>query len=108
KPAHLSATLRGTSVGAALRAAHDRGAILAGCSAGAMILAARHWATRRRRLFWPLSWHEGLGMVPGASVVPHYDAFPEAMAALPVPQAPRGDAVLGIDGGTGVRGRGGS
>ena len=108
KPDYLSSTLCGTAVGRALVAAHERGAVLAGCSAGAMILAARHWSTRRRRLLWPLSWHEGLGMVPGAAVVPHYDAFPEALAALLVFQAPRGDAVLGIDEETAVVGRGGS
>src|SRR5262245_49292654 len=108
KPAYLSAVLCGTAVGRALHEAHERGAVLAGCSAGAMILAARHWSTRGRRLFWPLSWHDGLGMVPGASVVPHYDAFPEAMAALLVFQARRGDAVLGIDEDTAVVGRDGS
>ena len=108
KPDHLSSSLRGTAVGRALCAAHEHGAVLVGCSAGAMFLAGRHWATRRRRLFWPLGWHEGLGIVQGASVVPHYDAFPEALAALLVFQAPRGDAVLGIDEETAVVGRDGS
>ncbi|MFL5726029.1 MAG: Type 1 glutamine amidotransferase-like domain-containing protein [Chloroflexota bacterium] len=108
KPAYLSATLFGTAVGRALVTAHERGAVLAGCSAGAMILAARHWSTRGgRKLFWPLRWHEGLGMVPGTSVVPHYDAFPEALATLVVMQAPRGCAVLGIDEETAVVGRDG-
>jgi cyanophycinase-like exopeptidase len=108
KPAYLSAALRGTAVGATLCAAHERGAILAGCSAGAMILAARHWAPRGKRMFWPLRWHDGLGLFNGASVVPHYDAFPEALAALLVMQAPRGSAVLGIDEETAVVGRDGS
>jgi cyanophycinase len=108
KPAHLSASLRETAVGAALCAAHERGAILAGCSAGAMILAGKHWATRRRRLLWPLRWHDGLGLFHGASVVPHYDAFPEALVALLVMQAPRGSAVLGIDEDTAVIGKDGS
>jgi cyanophycinase len=108
KPDYLSSSLRETAVGRALFAAHERGAVLAGCSAGAMFLAGRHWSTRRRRLFWPLGWHDGLGIVLGASVVPHYDAFPEALAALLVFQAPRGDAVLGIDEETAVVGRDGS
>ena len=47
-------------------------------------------------------------MFDGASVVPHYDAFPEAFAALLVLQAPRGAAVLGIDEETAVVGRDGS
>jgi len=107
KPAHLSGALLGPAVGSALVAAHDRRAVLAGCSAGAMVLAARHWSTRRRRAFWPLSWHDGLGLVPGASVMPHYDAFPEVFGALIVLQAPRGDLVLGIDEETAAVGRGG-
>ena len=73
-----------------------------------MVLAGRHWAARRRRLFWPLSWQEGLGLFNGASVLPHYDAFPEPLAALVVLQAPRGSAVLGIDEETAVVGRDGS
>ena len=108
KPAYLSSTLCTTAVGTALKDAHARGAVIAGCSAGAMILAGRHWAPRRRRVFWPLAWHDGLGLFAGASVMPHYDAFPEAFAALMVLQAPRGDAVLGIDEETAVVGQDGS
>ena len=108
KPGHLTSTLVGSPVGAALLAAHARGATLAGCSAGAMTLAERHWDTRRRRLFWPLRWHHGLALAPGASVIPHYDAFPEPMAALVVLQSPRGLTTLGIDEETALVGRDGS
>ena len=48
------------------------------------------------------------GWSPGATVIPHYDAFPEALAALLVLQAPRGIVVLGIDEETAVVGRDGS
>jgi cyanophycinase len=108
KPGHLTSTVVGSPVGAALLAAHARGATLVGCSAGAMTLADRHWDTRRRRLFWPLRWHEGLGLAPGASVIPHYDAFPEPMAALVVLQSPRDLTTLGIDEETALVGRDGS
>jgi cyanophycinase len=108
KPGHLTATLVGSPVGQALLAANQRGATLAGCSAGAMTLADRHWDFRRRRLFWPVRWRDGLGLVPGASVIPHYDAFPEPMAAMLVLQAPRGIATLGIDEETALVGRDGS
>jgi cyanophycinase len=93
---YLSSTLDGSRVERALLEAHERGAILAGCSGGAMALAARHFALRRRRLIWPLRWGQGLGVVP-ASVLPHYDAWPEPLSALIVLQAPRGTAVLGLD-----------
>jgi cyanophycinase-like exopeptidase len=44
----------------------------------------------------------------GASILPHYDAWPEPLSALLVLQAPRGSAVLGIDEDTAVVGRDGS
>lgn len=108
KPGHLTASLVGSPVGDALVAAHRRGATLAGCSAGAMILAGRHWDFRRRRLFWPVRWRDGLDLVPGAAVIPHYDAFPEPVSAMLVLQAPRGVTTLGIDEDTALVGRDGS
>ena len=108
KPGHLTDALVGSPVGDALVAAHGRGATLAGCSAGAMILAGRHWDFRKRRLFWPVRWRTGLGLVAGATVIPHYDAFPEPMSAMLVLQAPRGLATLGIDEETALVGRDGS
>jgi cyanophycinase len=108
KPGYLSSTLRGSAVGAAIIAAHDRGAGIAGCSAGAMALTGRHFDMRRRRLAWPLRWQAGLGIVRDASVLPHYDAWPEAFSALLALQAPRGLAVLGIDEETAAIGHDGS
>jgi cyanophycinase len=108
KPGHLTDTLASSPVGAALVAAHERGAVLAGCSAGAMTLAGRLWDLRGRRLFWPLRWRNGLGIAPGAVVIPHYDAWPEALSALIVLQAPRGLPIVGIDEETAVIGRDGA
>ena len=108
KPGYLSSILDGTAVGAALLAAHARGATIAGCSAGAMVLTGHHVDLRRRRLIWPLRWRTGLGIVPGASVLPHYDAWPEAFSALMALQAPRGTTILGIDEETAAVGRDGS
>lgn len=108
RPGYLSSVLRGSRLGGALRVAHERGAVLAGCSAGAMVLTDRHFDLRRRRLVWPARWRDGLGVVAGASVVPHYDAWPEPLSALLVLQAPRGSVVLGIDEETGLVGRDGA
>jgi len=108
KPAYLLETLGGTPVGAAIRDAHLRGAVLAGCSAGAMVLAGRTFDFRRRLLPWPLRWRIGLGVVANAAVIPHYDAWPEPLSALLALQAPRGSVVLGIDEGTAIVGRDGS
>ena len=88
-------------------AAHERGAVLAGCSAGAMVLAGHAFDFRVRLVPWPLRWGHGLGFAPGVSVVPHYDAWPEPLSALIALQAPRGSVVLGIDEETAVVGRDG-
>lgn len=108
KPAHLIGVLRGTAVGRALDEAHRRGSVLAGCSAGAMVLAGHQFDFRLWLLPWLLRWQRGLGLVPGAAIVPHYDAWPEPICALIALQAPRGSAVVGIDEGTAVVGRDGS
>ena len=108
KPDYLRQVLEGSAVGAALRDAHERGAILAGCSAGAMILAGHAFEFRMRLVPWPLRWGPGLGFAPGISVVPHYDAWPEPFSALIALQAPRGSVVLGIDEETAVIGQDGA
>jgi cyanophycinase len=107
KPAYLVEALAGTAVGSALAAAHDRGAVLAGCSAGAMALASHAFDFRVRLVPFPLRWGSGLGFAHGVSVVPHYDAWPEPFSALIALQAPRGAVVVGIDEDTAIVGRDG-
>jgi cyanophycinase len=108
RPAHLVGALTGTRLGRALVAASDRGAVLAGCSAGAMALAGHAFWFRVWRLPWLLHWQPGLGVVPGVTVVPHYDAWPEPLSALIVMQSRRGGAVVGIDEETALVGKGGA
>ncbi|HWP64143.1 MAG TPA: Type 1 glutamine amidotransferase-like domain-containing protein [Candidatus Binatia bacterium] len=107
KPTYLLRTLAGSAVWRAALAAYARGAVLAGCSAGAMVLAARQPRFRRRLLF-PLAWDRGLGLVPGIAVLPHYDRLPEPIAALVALQAPRGCLVVGLDEDTAIVGRNGA
>jgi cyanophycinase len=108
KPGHLTETLLGSRVGTAIVAAHERGAAVVGCSAGAMTLAARHFDFRMRRRLWPLRWRNSLDVVPGATVIPHYDVMPEPVSAMFVLQAPRDLTTLGIDEHTALVGRDGS
>ncbi|MFL5649743.1 MAG: Type 1 glutamine amidotransferase-like domain-containing protein [Chloroflexota bacterium] len=108
KPGYLAEVLAGSAVGRALSENHARGAVLAGCSAGAMVLAGHLFDPRGRVVPWPLRWRAGLGFVEGASVVPHYDAWPEPLTALIALQAPRGSVVLGIDEDTAVVGHDGA
>ncbi len=70
-PRFLADTLRGTRVWAAIEAAWRGGAALAGCSAGAMALGSAV-PDVRHPFAGPV---DGLGVVPGLSVVPHFDRF---------------------------------
>ena len=111
-PGYLRRVLASSPLGAAIRSVNARGGIVAGCSAGAMVLAA-HQPEFRRGWFrgplpWPLRWGVGLGLVAGVAVVPHYDAWPEPVTALMALQAPRGTVVLGLDEDTAVVGRDGA
>jgi len=108
KPSYLIRVLDGSAVGRAIVEAHRRGAVVAGCSAGAMVLACHAFDFRVKVAPWPLRWRAGLGFVDGASVIPHYDAWPEPLSALIALQAPRGSRVLGIDEETAVVGRDGA
>jgi cyanophycinase-like exopeptidase len=111
-PKHLAQVLRESPLGGALAGAHARGAVIAGCSAGAMAIVGRTMDFRRvPRLRMPLPvpirWPAGLALVDGVAVLPHYDAWPEPFSALIALQAPRGSVVLGIDEETAVVGRDG-
>jgi len=104
-PSFLADVLTDSRLGWAIADAHDRGAVIAGCSAGAMVLGGRLAGLRRRMLPWPLRWSDGLGLVPGVAVLPHYDAWPEPLTALMALQAPAGIDVIGIDEDTALVGR---
>jgi cyanophycinase len=109
KPGHLLDALNDGGVGAALRAAHARGAVVAGCSAGAMVLAGRQLRSAGRAFVrFPIGWRDALGMVPGTIVIPHYDAFPEPLSAALALAAPSDTIVLGIDEETALVGRDGA
>jgi cyanophycinase len=101
-PKYLVDVLHGSPLGAALVRAHARGAVVAGCSAGAMAIVGRAMDFRRipkarMPMPFPVRWTPGLALADGVAVIPHYDAWPEVLSALLVLQAPRGCVVLGID-----------
>ena len=112
-PSHLLAVLHGSPLGEAITAANARGAVIAGCSAGAMAIVGRSmdfWTLPRLRIPMPIPirWRRALGLVEGIAVLPHYNAFPEPFSACIALQAPRGGVVFGIDEDTAVVGRDGA
>jgi cyanophycinase-like exopeptidase len=97
KPPHLLATLRGTPAWEGVLRVLAAGGVLAGCSAGAMIMGAHvpsfpNMASRQ----------PGFALVPDAIVLPHFDEFFGRFGRLAQLGAPAGSYLLGIDGMTGL------
>lgn len=96
-PRHLSESLAGSRAWAALLAAADEGAIVAGSSAGAMVLCDRFYDPHGRQL------NQGLGLLKNGCVLPHHATFGKRWAPILGQLVPR-DALIGIDEGTGMLG----
>jgi len=92
KPAYLHTTLAETPVWRAILAVERAGGVLAGCSAGAMILGDR--------LPGFLHWQAAFGLLPGAVIIPHYDELSPAFRRLVEKALPKGRFLVGIEGDT--------
>ena len=98
-PNHLLDTLRDSRLLAAIRAAVEQGGILAGSSAGAMVMGS--WMRRPRSA----EWAPGLGLVPGTAILPHHEnSNPAVVFDQLQSRLSDGLTVLGIDAQTGVLG----
>ncbi len=100
-PQHTIDTLRDTPAWEIILNAHAQGAILAGCSAGAMMLSGYTIAIRQMMSGGTPQLIEALGVVPQVVVFPHFDrmsafidqqTFKQLLATLPT-----GHIALGID-----------
>ena len=108
-PDHLLDTLRGSALLWMLKDGIDRGMVLGGSSAGAMVMGS---VMRRPPLYSePGSgdtrdrWVEGLGIAPNICVLPHHERRnPAEVSAELRWSAPEGIVYLGIDARTGVVG----
>ena len=101
KPRYLLETLQGTASWQAILDVFAAGGIVAGCSAGAMVLGSE--------LFdFPQVWRTlpALGLVPGIAVIPHFDELPAWLAGT-VSRPRRKATVVGIDGATALVGSNG-
>lgn len=102
QPGYLLETLRGSLVWEAIREVHEKGGVLAGCSAGAMVLGG---FTRVRRLGAPpgppssdsWTWAEGLALLRGLAVAPHFNRMTPDRLEGYLKGAPAGHAILGVD-----------
>lgn len=95
-PNFLAATLRDTALWRAIESQWRAGAALAGCSAGAMVMAAWVPTIRHPRE----GGTPGLGLLSHLRVIPHFDAFMKRMpdiAARFLAGNVEGVTVVGVD-----------
>jgi cyanophycinase len=101
KPGHLVETLAGTSFWSAVLARHREGAVLAGSSAGAMMLGSRtfHFPDGLDETGIPrrVATRDALGLLPGILVAPHFDAVPVEWWRSSAGIWPDSHRMLGID-----------
>ncbi len=102
-PEHLLETVFDSPFLKAVLESVDRGAVLAGSSAGAMVMGSM---MRRPKAG---GWVEALGLVPGIAVLPHHERSDQAETFSELQEsAPSGLIFLGIDARTGCLGRPGN
>lgn len=77
-PSYLYETLVDTKAWDAILGVLEKGGVVAGCSAGAMI-----WGERMPGFLPPpFPWKPGFNIVSGASMLPHYDELPGFIARI--------------------------
>jgi cyanophycinase len=104
KPTRLADVLRDTPLLAGILRAIDRGAVYAGCSAGAMVASRARDADARRAT----SWLFGLGLVPHVSFGVHWDKVKviPGLRSLTMSRIPSGSWFVGLDERTAILGDG--
>jgi len=101
-PSYLYETMKGSRAWQAAQRAWERGAIYAGCSAGAMILG------KRMPSFRLAGTQEGFGVVPATYIVPHFDAIPGIWKPIVYGlqrQLKKGERMIGVDENTALIGK---
>ena len=92
---YLAQTLIRTRAWDAVLSAYQSGAVIAGSSAGAMVLCEFYYNRAARKVI------KGLDLVSGACVIPHHDTFGQNWAPELTRQIP-GVILIGIDERTGI------
>jgi cyanophycinase len=92
RPDYLHRTLKDTPVWQAILTVHHTGGVVAGCSAGAMIMGAK-------LLGFP-GLQPAFELIPDTVIVPHFDEIPAAFVKTVHFLAARDKTVVGIEGNT--------
>jgi len=100
-PRHLVQSLAGTRAWEVVRGRYEAGAVLAGCSAGAMALGGLTSSPRAMSADQPVAWLPALGVLPRLIMFPHFDRVVHFIGAelleRAVRSAPPGMTLLGVD-----------
>lgn len=94
-PRHLAQSLTGSDSWQAVLSAHRSGAVIAGSSAGAMVLCDHYYDPYEKNIF------SGLGLIPDACILPHHATFGKSWAPGLAQRLP-GVVLVGIDEETGM------
>lgn len=92
---YLGQTLKGSRAWQATLNAYQHGAVVAGSSAGAMVLCGYYYDPESGQI------HEGLNLVPNSLVLPHHNTFGKSWAPRLVQEVPD-VTLIGIDEQTGM------
>jgi cyanophycinase len=92
---YLGETLANSAAWQAMLQAYESGAVIAGSSAGAMVLCQYYYDPAQARVV------QGLGLVPNSCVLPHHNTFGKGWAKLLGIHLP-GAVLIGIDERTGI------
>ncbi len=92
---HLAETLANSACWRAALDAYQQGAVLAGSSAGAMVLCGHYYDPTEKKLL------RGLNLIPNACVLPHHNNFGKAWAKQLIQLLPN-STLIGIDEHTGM------
>jgi cyanophycinase len=90
RPDYLIDTLENSLAWEAILEVLADGGLLAGCSAGAMILG--------EKFFGFPGWRNGFNFLPGVTILPHYDEVPEFMIKILRPLKSKHLVLVGIEG----------
>jgi cyanophycinase len=94
-PRYLGETLANSACWRAVLDAREQGAVIAGSSAGAMVLCEHYYDPYEKKLL------RGLNLIPNTCVLPHYNNFGKSWAKQLLQQLPN-VTLIGIDERTGM------
>lgn len=89
KPDYLYHTLRGSLAWHAILSVVARAGVLAGCSAGAMIMG--------EKFFGFPGWKAAFSFLPGVTIIPHYDEIPQLMLKSIRPIINKDLTIVGVE-----------